>query len=316
MHGRCSAAASPRSSRWQEAVDRAQRPLPQLLDPAQLLADVRHHLLRRVRRRRGAQIGDQVQQRGVRLMADRRDDRRTAARTARTSCSSENGSRSSTLPPPRATMITSTSGSASSSWTAATTCGTAWTPCTGTLRTAKRTAGQRCLAFSRTSRSAALARPQTSPISCGRNGSGLLRSGREQPLRRQRLLQLLQPGEEFTDADRLDLGGPQRQLAARGVPLRLGVHHHPGALAHHVGDLVEDLAVARHAHRDVVRRVTQRQKDHARAGAPRELGDLPLDPHRAEPVDPTADEPGHLADRDRRFRGRRNSHTSETNGGH
>lgn len=144
----------------------------------------------------------------------------------------------------------------------------------------------------------------------------LLAVRREQPLRRQRLLQLLQPGEEFTDPDRFDLGGPQRQLAARGVPLRFGVHHHPGALADHVGDLVEDLAVARHAHRDVVRRVPQRQKDHARAGPPGELGDLPLDPHRAEPVDPPADEPGHLADRDRRFRGRRDSHTSESNGGH
>ncbi|CAM5704995.1 hypothetical protein SGLAM104S_06539 [Streptomyces glaucescens] len=103
------------------------------------------------------------------------------AATARTSCSSENGSRSSTLPPPRATMITSTSSISSSSFTAWTTCGTAWTPCTATLRTSKRTWGQRCRAFSSTSRSAAEARPQTRPISCGRKGSGFLRSGANSP---------------------------------------------------------------------------------------------------------------------------------------
>lgn len=104
-----------------------------------------------------------------------------AAATVRTTSSSEKGSRSSTLPPPRATMITSTSGRASSSLTACTTCGTAFTPCTATLRTSKRTAGQRRRAFSSTSRSAAEARPTTSPISCGRNGSGFLRSSANRP---------------------------------------------------------------------------------------------------------------------------------------
>ncbi len=103
------------------------------------------------------------------------------AATVLTNCSSENGSRSSTLPPPRATTITSTSGSASSSSTACTTWATAFTPWTAVLRTSKRTAGQRRRAFSRTSRSAADARPQTRPMSCGRKGSGFFRSSAKSP---------------------------------------------------------------------------------------------------------------------------------------
>ncbi len=78
-------------------------------------------------------------------------------------------------------MITSTSGCSSSSRTAALTRSTALTPCTGTLRTSKRTAGQRRRAFSSTSRSAAEPRPVTSPTHCGRNGSGFLRSAANRP---------------------------------------------------------------------------------------------------------------------------------------
>ena len=51
------------------------------------------------------------------------------AATARTSASSENGSRSSTDPPPRATTMTSTDGSRSSACTASITSRAACTPC-------------------------------------------------------------------------------------------------------------------------------------------------------------------------------------------
>ena len=51
-----------------------------------------------------------------------------AAATARCSASSEKGSRSSTEPPPRAMMMTSTSGSASSCWRASITSGTVFAP--------------------------------------------------------------------------------------------------------------------------------------------------------------------------------------------
>src|SRR5690606_1257374 len=82
----------------------------------------------------------------------------------------------------------------------------------------------------------------------------------------------------------------------------------PPTPPHHVGDRVDPLPVAGHPHRDVVRRIPQRQEDHPRAGPPRQLGDLPLHPHRAQPVDPPADEPRHLPDRDGSFRRRVDSH--------
>ena len=61
--------------------------------------------------------------------------------TARTSRSSENGSRSSKLPPPRASTITSTSSSLSSRSSAARICGTAPGPCTAASATRNRAGG-------------------------------------------------------------------------------------------------------------------------------------------------------------------------------
>jgi hypothetical protein len=56
-----------------------------------------------------------------------------AAKTARQSASSEKGSRSSTLPPPRAITMTSTVSSLSRALSASMICGTAVGPWTGTL---------------------------------------------------------------------------------------------------------------------------------------------------------------------------------------
>src|SRR5205085_4180796 len=67
--------------------------------------------------------------------------------TARHSSSSENGNRSSTLPPPRASTITSTAGSVSNAASASTIWFTASGPCTATLHTRKFTAGQRAVAL-------------------------------------------------------------------------------------------------------------------------------------------------------------------------
>jgi hypothetical protein len=156
--------------------------------------------------------------------------------------------------------------------------------------------------------------PADQPDQLRQKGQRLLPVGREQPLRGQRLLQLLKARKEFTDPDRPDLGGPQRQLPPRRVPLRLREDDHPRALADDLGDLVEHLPKARHAHRDVVRRVAQRQKHDPGTGSPRQLGDLPLDPHRTEPIDPPADEPGDLTDGERRVRSRVESHVPESNG--
>ena len=104
-----------------------------------------------------------------------------AAATARTSDSSENGSRSSNEPPPRASTITSTSGSASSSESAAHTSRTAFAPCTATCRTSKTTPGHRSEALRITSFMASESRPVTSPTFCGSSGSGFLRESANSP---------------------------------------------------------------------------------------------------------------------------------------
>ncbi|SKU10750.1 Uncharacterised protein [Mycobacteroides abscessus subsp. abscessus] len=103
------------------------------------------------------------------------------AEIARHKVSSENGSRSSTLPPPRANTITSTEGSASSACRAATISATACGPCTGVLRIANCTAGQRVVATEVTSCSAALARPVMSPMRAGRNGTRRFKRASKSP---------------------------------------------------------------------------------------------------------------------------------------
>ena len=103
------------------------------------------------------------------------------AAAARSSVSLLNARRSSSDPPPRATTMTSTSATRTSDWIAIVTSSTARGPCTGTWRMSNRTAGQRLRAFSTTSRSAALARPQTRPTTVGRNGSAFLRPASNNP---------------------------------------------------------------------------------------------------------------------------------------
>ncbi len=105
----------------------------------------------------------------------------TALATALTRASLLKGSRSSNEPPPRVITMTSTPRSASSSLSAALTSGTVLGPWTETVRISNWTAGQRRRAFSTTSFSAALDRPQMSPTLWGRNGSGRFRSMSNNP---------------------------------------------------------------------------------------------------------------------------------------
>ena len=104
-----------------------------------------------------------------------------AAATARCNASSEKGSRSSTEPPPRAMMMTSTSGSTSRSCNASITCATVPVPCTAVLMTRNCTAGHRSCDTASTSRSAAEPRPVISPTFLGKKGSGFLRAGSVSP---------------------------------------------------------------------------------------------------------------------------------------
>ncbi len=229
--------------------------------------------------------------------------------TARHSASSLNGSRSSTLPPPRASTMTSTSGAASSDCSAPMTCSTARWPWTATSRTSKRTAGQRRWAFSRTSRSAALARPVTSPTVRGRKGSGFLQLGGEQPLGGHQRLEPLQPGQQLAHADRPDLERLEAQGAAAGVELRLGVQHHPVALAQRRDDGVHQGARGDDVQAHVGDRVAQHQVAGARP--PVDLGDLPLDPHPAELVDPLHERAGDGPHGQRRLRAVRQGHARQ-----
>ena len=98
------------------------------------------------------------------------------AATARTSRSSLNGSRSSKLPPPRVSTITSTSGAAQTSRSASIIAVAAKGPCTYVSATTTRAAGNRAVIVASTSRFAAASFPVTSPMRRGRNGSGRLRS--------------------------------------------------------------------------------------------------------------------------------------------
>ena len=101
-----------------------------------------------------------------------------------------------------------------------------------------------------------------------------------------------------------DLAGVERQRAAVGVERRLGVHDDAGALDQ------RRVAARRRACAEQVtgtemsatgsRRVRKTVFD-ARAAA--DLGDLALDPDRAEPVDPLGDRVGDLPDRRRLLRG-------------
>ena len=113
----------------QPATEHLPEPVPGGADQPELLGHVRHHELGGVGGRGRADVGDQVEQRLVLLVADRRDDRRAQPWTARTSASSENGSRSSTDPPPRATTMTSTSALRSSRPSASITSAAARWPC-------------------------------------------------------------------------------------------------------------------------------------------------------------------------------------------
>ena len=106
----------------------------------------------------------------------------------RTKPSSLNGNRSSNDPPPRVMMMTSTSLFASSSRSASDTSETAAAPCTVTSRISNFTLGQRRLAFSTTSFSASVFRPQIRPITLGKSGSATLRSESNSPSPANRFL--------------------------------------------------------------------------------------------------------------------------------
>ena len=114
------------------------------VEPVELRAEAPLVRARRGVQRRSASsadVGGEVAERRVLLVADRGDDGDGLAATARTTCSSLKGRRSSKLPPPRATTTTSTSGVSARDWSAATMARGALAPWTSVSATRTRAAG-------------------------------------------------------------------------------------------------------------------------------------------------------------------------------
>ena len=218
-----------------------------------------------------------------------------AAKTARTSPSSENGSRSSTEPPPRATTMTSTSGSRSSD-----------------LDRLDHLAGGVHALHRGVLHGEVHAGPAPPPVLqdvalgggvLSRDQPDVARQERqralallgEQSLGREQLAPSLEAGQQLTLTDEADLAHGERERAPVGVERRLGVTDDLRALHQWRGQRVDHGAVAGDLDGDVGELVAQGQEDRVHAAAAADLGDLPLDPDGPEAVDPLADRLGDLA---------------------
>ena len=150
--------------------------------------------------------------------------------TARISASSENGSRSSTEPPPRATTMTSTSGWRSSRAERLHHLGGGALALhggvgdlEGDVRPAAPGVVEHVALGGRLGRG-----DQPDPV--GEERQRPLELAGEQPLGREQLPAPLEPGQQLAEADHPDLADRERERAAVGVVGRLGQHHHAGAL--------------------------------------------------------------------------------------
>ena len=142
------------------------------------------------------------------------------------------------------------------------------------------------------------------PHPSGQEGQRPLAVAVEQALLRQVPLEVLEPGEQLADADRPDLPGVEHQRAPLGPEGRLGLQHDPRALGERARHRVEgvDRDRDRQAHVDVG--VAQGEVGGAGAGTPVELHDLALDPQRRHLLDVLADLHGQQAHRPRLLGGR------------
>ena len=225
-------------------------------------------------------------------MADRGDDRVVAAKTARIRASSENGSRSSTEPPPRATTITSTAGSRSSD-----------------LHRLDHLAGGVHALHRGVLHGEAHAGPAAPPVlehvalGCGvlrRDQADVARQERQRPLALlgeeslggQQLAPPLEPGQQLALTDQPDLAHGERERAPVGVERRLGVADDLRALDQRGGQRVDHRAVAGDLDRDVGELVAQGQEDGVHAAAAADLGHLALDPDGARAGRSTGRSPG------------------------
>ena len=278
-------------------ADRAQRPVAQPHHPGELFGHVGDHHLPGVGRGGGATVGDQVDQRGVRLVADRGDHRGRARRHRpaqrlvaereqvlhRAAAAGEHDDvdlgRGVQRPQRRADLDHRL----------------------GALH--------RDLADLQHHPRPATAGVADDVLLRGRRPTGdqahpprqerqrLLAAGRGQALADEDGLETLDPQQQLAGADGPDLADRQAQGAAREVEVWATRDHHPGALDQRGPDRVGHRPRAGQRQRDLGDRVAQGEEH--RAGAARDLGDLPLHPDRAEPVHPTGDGLRDGADRHR-----------------
>ena len=103
----------------------------------------------------------------------------------------------------------------------------------------------------------------------------------EQAFCRENGLEPFESGQQVTEADRADLDRRQRQRAASEVEVRLCVDDDPRALGQRRHDRSQDGTGAGDVQRDVCYGVAQHDERRPRAGPGCELGHLPLDPDPA-----------------------------------
>ena len=202
--------------------------------------------------------------------------------TARTTRSSEKGSRSSKLPPPRASTITSAPRRHRSPIAVAIATARA-----GLARTSRRRAtlagGKRCTMCVSTSRFAAASLPVTRPISRGKRGSGRLRAAANSP-----------SAASFSSAVRARRGARRGRSARSSAPSvaarprcsyssagrrRVRARRRRGR-ARSASNWPRGICAGRHAPSSGI---LEREEHRRPALLPAQLGHLALDPERRQP---------------------------------
>ena len=177
------------------------------------------------RGRRGAHVGDQVEQRRVLLVADRADHRHAASRDGADEPLVGEGQQ--ILEAAAAAGDDDHVGAALAQLPSAVAiAGAAAGPGRTSRRRATCAGGKRAVIAVSTSRLAAASLPVTSPISRGIRGSGRLRVGGEQALGGELLLQPLERGEVRAEPVALDRERPEVEVAPLLVQLRTAVDVH------------------------------------------------------------------------------------------
>ena len=267
----------------------ALEPAVRALEPRVQLGEVRDDEPAGDRRRRGADVGGEVDERRVLLVPDGRDDRhRAGGDGAHEPLVRERQQVLEADPPPRASTITSTPRSQRSAIAAAISAAARapWTYVSATSDVRRREAGRdrrQHVAL----RGGVVAGHEPDEARDPRQRP--LPLGREQPLGGELLLQPLERREVRAEPEALDRERAQVEVAALLVQLRPPVDVHALAVAQVEPQPVE--LPARHLHREAraVLGILQREEDRRPALLPPQLGDLALDPERRQPLQPARD---------------------------